>query len=154
MRRFGEPRRRDVIYDRRPGAYAVIAQGSAHPGTRLMLTEQDAVDLELQLPGGGGDPGESPIRALHREVFEETGWHIRVKRRLGAYQRFTYMPEYDQWAHKICLLYLCAPTLCVGPPTEPDHRVVWMSAHEACRELTNSGDRHWLASWLGRRQYG
>ena len=76
-------------YRERPGAYAVILDGGD-----LLVTEQDAPDREFQLPGGGLDPGEGALRALHRECLEETGWRIRVLRRLGAFQRYVYMPEY------------------------------------------------------------
>ena len=146
MRRFGHPPDRLRRYRRRPGAYAIIARGDT-----LLLTEQDADAFELQLPGGGIDPGESPVRALHREVFEETGWSIAVDRRLGAYQRFTYMPEYDMWAHKICIIYLCRPARQIAEPPEADHRTVWMPARQAVFALSNSGDRHMLAGALGLR---
>ena len=147
MRRFGERRQAGRTYIRRPGAYAVIARGAD-----LLLTEQDADQLELQLPGGGIDAGETPVQALHREVCEETGWRIRVERRLGAFQRFTYMPEYDLWAHKVCMVFLCAPVRRIMAPSEPDHRVVWMPAQDALGVLTNSGDRHFLARALGLRE--
>ena len=78
MRRFGEPRRNEISYARRPGAYAIIAQGD-----ELLLTLQDAAELELQLPGGGIDPGETSIQALHREVFEETGIQTTFSEILG-----------------------------------------------------------------------
>ena len=146
MRRFGEPRRNEISYARRPGAYAIIAQGD-----ELLLTLQDAAELELQLPGGGIDPGETSIQALHREVFEETGYRIFGIRRLGAYQRFTYMEEYDLWAHKICHIFLCSPARKICEPPEPDHTVVWMTARDAEIKLTNSGDRDFLNRW---RQFG
>ena len=38
----------------------------------LLLTHQNAPEPEFQLPGGGIDPDEHPIKALHREVMEET----------------------------------------------------------------------------------
>lgn len=67
----------------------------------MLLTHQDAPEPEVQLPGGGIDPGESPVQALIREVYEETGWRISRPRRLGAYRRFTYMPEYDLWGEDL-----------------------------------------------------
>jgi 8-oxo-dGTP diphosphatase len=91
----------------------------------VLLTHQDAPWPEYQLPGGGIDAGEQPLPALHREVREETGWSIRVERRLGAFRRFTFMPEYDLWAEKVCTVYLALPVQRLGPPTEPGHRAVW-----------------------------
>ena len=146
MRRFGKPIREGIQYVERPGAYAIISSGSD-----LLLTLQDADELELQLPGGGIDPGETPVRALHREVYEETGHHIASIRRIGAYQRYTFMPEYDIWARKVCHIFTCIPTLRIGEPTEPDHTVIWMDPLSALNTLANDGDRHFLARWIGRQ---
>jgi 8-oxo-dGTP diphosphatase len=137
MRRFGEPVRPNVRYRQRPGAYAVLSDGA-----RLLLTHQEEPQPEYQLPGGGIDPGESALTALHREVFEETGWTIHAARRIGAYQRLTYMPEYDLWARKVCHVYLARPALRRGPPLEAGHRAVWAAPDEALALLDNSGDRH------------
>lgn len=142
MRRFGQPFQQGINYVRRPGAYAIIPDGDD-----LLLTLQDADELELQLPGGGIDPGETPVRALHREVFEETGYHITNIRRFGAYQRYTFMPEYDLWAHKICHIFTCTPTLQISDPIEPDHTVIWMDLNSALSLLSNEGDRHFLRQW-------
>jgi len=144
MRRFQEPRRRDIKYTRRPGAYGVIALGN-----RLLLTHQDLARPEIQLPGGGIDPGESPVRALHREVFEETGYRIAVQRRLGAYQRFTFIEEYDLWAHKICHMYLCRPARRVSDPVERDHTALWLDADNAYAQLTNDGDAEFVRRVFG-----
>ena len=104
MRRYGEPVDGARRYVDRPGAYAVIREGDD-----VLVTEQAAPRREFQLPGGGIDPGEGAVRALHRECLEEIGWRIRVERRLGAFQRFTFMPEYDLWARKVCHIYLARP---------------------------------------------
>jgi ADP-ribose pyrophosphatase YjhB (NUDIX family) len=37
------------------------------------------------LPSGGMDAGESPAETCIREVFEETGLHVRVTRLVGVY---------------------------------------------------------------------
>ena len=58
-------------YVLRPGAYAILPLLDG-----ILLTMQTAPTVDIQLPGGGVDPGESPLRALHREVLEETGWRI------------------------------------------------------------------------------
>lgn len=137
--RFGETVQPGRRYRRRPGAYAVLLRGDA-----VLLTHQAEPVPEFQLPGGGIDPGEGALRALHREVFEETGWRIRPERRLGAFRRYTYMPEYDLWAEKICHIYLARPLRAVAPPSEPGHLACWMPAARAVRVLGNAGDRAFL----------
>ena len=103
---------------------------------------------EFQLPGGGIDPGENPVAALHREVYEETGWRIRILRRMGAFRRFTYMPEYDKWAEKICAIYLARPVLRLGPPIEAGHQAIWMPGETALDLLGNDGDRAFVRQAL------
>lgn len=139
MRRFGEPPNPDRRYRHRPGVYAVLRRGDD-----VLLTHQAAPIPEFQLPGGGIDPGESPIAALHREVFEETGWRIGGARRLGAYRRFTYMPEYELWAEKLCTVYLARPVRPHGAPLEPSHAAVWTSVAAAATLVASSGDAEFL----------
>ncbi|MBO9395244.1 NUDIX hydrolase [Shimia sp. R9_1] len=141
--RFGTPPRADKRYRMRPGAYAVLLKGE-----QMLVTYQSAPHDEFQLPGGGIDPGESPTVALYREVFEETGYRIAKPRRLGAFRRFTFMPEYDLWAEKLCTIYVATPTLRIGPPSEPGHTAVWMDIEDAVAQLANDGDRHFTAQFL------
>lgn len=140
IRRFGETPQQGQTYKRRPGVYAILSRGR-----ELLLTHQSEPLPEFQLPGGGIDPGEQPLAALHREVFEETGWTISAPRRLGAFRRFTYMPEYELWAEKLCMIYLARPVRQIGPPTEPGHMALWMPPALAAQKLGNAGDRHFVA---------
>lgn len=145
IRRYGDPVKPGQKYIRRPGVYAILARDG-----RVLLTHQDAPIPEFQLPGGGIDRGEHPIAALHREVREETGWKIEIKRRLGAFRRFTYMPEYDLWAEKLCTIYLARPIYRLSPPTEAGHTAVWMTVPRAATGLANPGDKAMLLNWAKR----
>lgn len=140
MRRYGTIKTGQTYTDR-PGVYAVIASGRS-----LLVTEEQSDVNEFQLPGGGIDPGESALQALHREVREETGWVVAPIRKLGAYQRYTFMPDYDLWARKICHIYLCKPVLRKSPPTEGHHTEVWMSQADAIRLLASPGDADFVAN--------
>ena len=136
IRRYGRPPQDGRRYRLRPGVYAILPRDGA-----LLLTHQEEPQPEFQLPGGGIDPGEHPLTALHREVWEETGWRIAAPVRLGAFRRFTYMPEYDLWAEKLCIVYRALPVRRLGPPVEPGHTAVWMAPRVAAAELGNAGDR-------------
>ncbi len=140
IRRYGDVVKAGQRYRRRPGVYAVLLRGDS-----LLATFQEAPVPELQLPGGGIDAGEHPVAALHREVIEETGWRIGEVRRIGAFRRFTYMPEYEMWAEKVCTVYLARPVLRLGQPTEAGHSAVWLPVGDALRSLGNAGDRAMLA---------
>ncbi len=143
--RIGEPVVAGKRYTRRPGVYAVLLRGDS-----VLLTHQSEPSPEYQLPGGGIDPGEDPIPALHREVFEETGWHIDRPKRIGAFRRFTYMPEYDLWAEKVCQIFLARPVLRIGPPLEPAHTAIWMNPSDALNHISNEGDAMFLNRCFAR----
>ena len=145
IRRYGEPVRRGMRYRPRPGAYAILLRAG-----QVLLTHQAEPKPELQLPGGGVDPGEHPIPALHREVLEETGWTISPPRRLGAFRRFAYMPEYDKWADKLCSVWLARPILQLGPPSEPGHTAIWAPLDVAAEVIPNAGERAFLQAVLAR----
>ena len=137
--RIGEPVKADIRYKQRPGIYAVLVRNSS-----VLLTHQMDPQPEYQLPGGGIDPGESPLQALHREVFEETGWRIASPQRLGSFRRFVYMPEYDLWADKICIIYHARPVRPLSAPSEPGHTAFFADPETAARHVGNPGDRHFV----------
>ncbi len=139
MKHYGPMPQQGRRYKRRPGAYALLTRGN---GALLTVENSPVAGVEIQLPGGGIDPGESPVQALHREVMEETGWTMASPRRLGAFRRFVFMPEYDLWADKICTIYVARPVRRLGPPLEDGHTAIWMPRDQATRLLANVGDRH------------
>jgi 8-oxo-dGTP diphosphatase len=145
MRRYQDepivPGRR---YRERQGAYAIVLESDD-----VLVTYEEG-EREFQLPGGGLDPDEGALRALHRECIEEIGWRIRVVRRLGAFQRHTYMPNYGIWAHKVCHIYLARPVRRIGPPAEAGHTALWMPVATALAKLSIPGDRAFLAKAIGR----
>ena len=146
IRRYGEVPQTGQRYGLRAGVYVILPRDGA-----FLMTWQGDPHHELQLPGGGIDPGESPLQALHREVSEETGWVIARPRRLGAFRRFTYMPEYRRHAEKICHVYLAHPVQRLGPPREVNHIALWVDHEAALDSLANCGDAAFLRGYLARR---
>ncbi|WP_386624630.1 NUDIX domain-containing protein [Sulfitobacter geojensis] len=144
IRRVGAPPLAQQHYRMRPGVYAILPLKR-----RFLLTAQVTDKVDVQLPGGGIDPGESPLRALHREVLEEIGWRIATPLRLGAFRRFVYMPEYDLWAEKLCHVYVAHPVRQIAEPIEPDHITLVMSGNDAVDALGNAGDSMFMRRFIG-----
>lgn len=144
IKRYGAVPQNGQRYKHRAGVYAILPLDG-----KLLLTYQGDHHFEIQLPGGGIDPGEHPLNALHREVFEETGWRIAQPRKLGTFRRFTFMPEYDMWAEKLCHIYLARPVRSLGPPTEPGHMAIWLEPRDAIMELYNDGDADFVTKLIG-----
>ena len=136
MQRIGQSPETGTVYRYRPGAYALLPLGD-----RLLVTLEAGAELELQLPGGGIDPGENPLEALHREVLEETGWRIARPRKIWTYRRFVWMPDYGRRAEKVCHIYVAHPVRRLRPPSEPDHKALLLPAASAARLLASPGDR-------------
>ena len=141
MKLFGKKVNHKIRYQRRVGAYGIILHKK-----KLLLTEQITTDkgIEIQLPGGGWNDNESPIHALYREVLEETGWGIKILKKEGVFQRFTYMPEYKIWAHKICHIYRCAATIRKTEKLEKNHRFLIMDKKKALKTVVDTGFKYFI----------
>lgn len=64
----------------RLGCSAIIVDDDG----RFLLTRR-ADNGQWCLPGGGLEPGETVEEACVREVLEETGLHVKIKRLIGVY---------------------------------------------------------------------
>lgn len=87
-----------LIYGERIGRQAALRVGCSATifdaeRTRVLLTQRSDNELWC-LPGGGVDPGESVAEACIREVWEETGLSVRIKRLLGVYSDPNLVIEY------------------------------------------------------------
>ena len=142
MERIGAPWRPGRPYRDRIGVYAVVVGRGPRGGVRLLCVRQETpTKSELQLPGGGVDPGEHPLPALHRELREETGWIVGQPRRIGAFQSFSWLWDNRYWARKVHLVYLVRAVRRDGPPSEPGHEPLWLAPEAAARRLDIPGDR-------------
>jgi ADP-ribose pyrophosphatase YjhB (NUDIX family) len=67
-------------------APATLAQAVVRDGGRVLLAVRDTL-RGWELPGGTLRAGESPEDALRRELREETGLEVAIRRRVGTYAR-------------------------------------------------------------------
>jgi len=63
--------------------------------SRVLLTKRQD-NGQWCLPSGGVEPGESVAEACEREVFEETGLSVRVKRFVGVYSHPDQLTVYSE----------------------------------------------------------
>jgi ADP-ribose pyrophosphatase YjhB (NUDIX family) len=73
-----------------------------------------------ELPGGEPEAGESPERAVVREVREETGVEVAVERPLGDWERTGFRPHRAR-------VYLCRAAGGAPTPSAETPRVAWFA---------------------------
>ena len=77
---------------------ATVAAIIKNEAGKILLTHRNVEPFKGQwcLPGGAVDPGESVTEACEREVFEETGLSVRVKRLVGVYSHPDQLTAYSE----------------------------------------------------------
>ena len=79
---------------------------------KILLTRRED-NNQWCLPGGGMEPGESASEACIREVEEETGLQVAIKRLIGVYTTPHELIVYQD-GNKIQLVALCFEAEIVG----------------------------------------
>jgi 8-oxo-dGTP pyrophosphatase MutT (NUDIX family) len=140
----------------RLAAYALLLR-DAEQDREVLLTQMSArtrIEGRWTLPGGGVDHGEDPRGAVVREVFEETGLHIRAGRVLDVHSSHFVGPRSDgvvEDYHGVHVIF--AATLDPGSVgatprvVEEDGstaRAAWVPVTEALALDLLSGARHAL----------
>jgi 8-oxo-dGTP pyrophosphatase MutT (NUDIX family) len=72
------------------------------------------------LPGGGIEEGEAPEVACLREVFEETGLHVRIRRRVGEYIPLNWMASH-------ATVFECEPLETIEKTLPPQHESLFVA---------------------------
>jgi len=87
-----------ILYGERIGKQGKIRLGCSaairdEHGSILLTRRAD--NGQWCLPGGGMEPGESAAEACEREILEETGLSVRVKRLVGIYSHSDQLTVYS-----------------------------------------------------------
>ncbi len=140
VRQFG--RQQDgQVYKDRPCVYAIAYDDN---GKILVVQVRD----KLLLPGGGMDKGETPEQALHREVLEETGWRIEILGLACRANEYRYSKRKARAANKQARFYRVRLQQQATPPSEDDHRPLWITRKRAKKKLRDEFYR-WAVEQTG-----
>lgn len=71
-------------HPQKPKIASVAATIFNEDRSQILLLQRRDVPVWV-LPGGGIEEGESEEEAIIREIFEETGFHVKISRRVGLY---------------------------------------------------------------------
>jgi ADP-ribose pyrophosphatase YjhB (NUDIX family) len=73
-----------------------------------ILLVQEKADGKWAMPGGWGDLGDAPAEMVAREVWEESGFTVKVDKLVGVYDGNRIQPF--EFYHAYKLIFLCSIT--------------------------------------------
>lgn len=131
MRQFGH-RIPGKHYIRRESVHGISVDGRG----KLLVVEYRG---KCYLPGGGVEPGETLIEALHREYLEETGFGVKIGSKVAEAAEFVYAALDQQYFNKAGHFFLAELTERLGSAIENEHHPNWLTLEKfECRAAHRS----------------
>jgi len=87
----------------------VDVRGAVFKDNRILLVKERS-DGRWSLPGGWADVGESPSQSVEREVWEESGFHVKARRLVAVYDRDKHPHKPLMHYHIYKLFFICEIT--------------------------------------------
>ena len=87
----------------------VDVRGAVFKDDKILLVKERS-DGKWALPGGWADVGESPSESVEREVWEESGFHVRPLRLAAVYDRGKHPHKPLMHYHIYKLFFICEIT--------------------------------------------
>jgi ADP-ribose pyrophosphatase YjhB (NUDIX family) len=106
----------------------LICRAAVIEGGKILMVKEMA-DGRWTLPGGWIDIGESPATAAEREVFEESGYRVSVRKLAAVYDKL----RHDHPAaphHSYLMFFLCDLLGGTASPSYETSEVGWFSPEE------------------------
>jgi ADP-ribose pyrophosphatase YjhB (NUDIX family) len=82
-------------------------RGAVFEAGRLLLVRETADDGRWTLPGGWADVGESPVECVTKEVREESGYEVRVRKLAAVWDRARHAHAPPFLFHIWKLFFIC-----------------------------------------------
>ena len=149
----------DSLRDRMPALRAastsqnyrvrVVAAVVEHEG-RLLLTRRPpggSLGLQWEFPGGKIEQGESPERALAREIHEELGVHARPREVIEVASH-----DYPHGLEVEITFIRCELDSLEFRASAAVHEARWWSPGEIDLGQVLAGDRDFLKAWVEKRR--
>jgi diadenosine hexaphosphate hydrolase (ATP-forming) len=119
-----------------------------NPKGEILVVNQNGDSWSL--PKGHIDPGESPLEAAKREIYEESGVsQVTLVKELGSYERYRIAKGGgdDRTELKKIHMFFFKTTTRLLRPVDPDNpEARWASPEEAAGLLTHPKDREFFLS--------
>jgi 8-oxo-dGTP diphosphatase len=127
MKEFGE-KTEGIQYKERKAVYALIV--NENDEIAVIKTERGYF-----LPGGGLEKNETIKKCLHRELLEETGYSIEIKKFIGTAAIYEFSPKLKEYLKGIGYFYKVNLIKKISEPIENDHYLVWLKKEEAINSM-------------------
>jgi ADP-ribose pyrophosphatase YjhB (NUDIX family) len=85
----------------------VDVRGAAFRADGRVLMVREATDSRWSLPGGWAEVNQSPSEAIMREVLEETGFEVAVRKLAAVYDRSRHPHDPPRPFHLFKLFFIC-----------------------------------------------